>query len=371
VASLSENEPGRAVRIACAWLIGVLLVATAAHVLLLPPKPAAEPAEEAGEPPAALAEGVPLTRTAAGSSENPLDAGRAMGYLRAICELGPRISGSEAMKRQQEIVVEHFEKLGAEVELQRFAARHPQRRSERVPMANLIARWRPEAPRRVLLCAHYDTRPLPDQDPDPRARKTGVCLGANDGASGVAVLMELGHVMAERFADEAADPDFGIDFVLFDGEELVYTERDPYFLGSQWFATQYAKRTPRPGPDGGEPVAWSYGAAVLLDMVGDADLELYFEGYSFSSRQSRPICREVWDVADRLGVDEFVPRPKYSVKDDHLALRKYGGIRAIDVIDFDYPYWHTTEDTPDKCSGRSLAKVGWVMWEWLLERGAD
>ncbi|CAN0364203.1 unnamed protein product, partial [Ectocarpus sp. 4 AP-2014] len=163
----------------------------------------------------------------------------------------------------------------------------------------------------------------------------------------------------------ATDPDFGVDFAFFDAEELVYTDRDPYFLGSQWFGRQYKDRRPRPNPAGGPAIKWSYDAAVLLDMVGDANLGIYWEGHSYGSRQSRPICREVWDVAERLGVKQFVPQVKHTVTDDHLALRKYGGIRAIDVIDFDYPYWHTTQDTPDKCSGRSLATVGWVVWEWI------
>lgn len=383
----SSPEPGRAVRVACNWVVGALLLAVIAHLVLLPPGPGgdeegsveagAEEAEEAEEQvePVGWKDRPPMTRvaTAAGS---PLDPDRAMGYLRAVCDLGPRISGSRAMAAQQRMLVEHFEALGAEseteveVELQRFAAPHPRERSKRVRLANLIVRWRPNAPNRVLLCAHYDTRPMADQDPDPVARRTeGTCLGANDGASGVAALMELGHLMAERFGQEATDPDFGVDFALFDAEELVYSDRDPYFLGSQWFGRQYKGRRPRPNPAGGSPIKWSYDAAVLLDMVGDKNLRVYWEGYSFNSWGSRPICREVWAVAERLGVEEFVPKVKHTVQDDHLALRKYGGIRAIDVIDFDYPYWHTTQDTPDKCSGESLATVGWVVWEWLLERG--
>lgn len=375
-------EPGHAVRVACLWITGLVVLATVVHLLTLPPS--SGETEGAGVEVAAPSEepdsigwrgDLPITRVAADVA-SPLDPQRAMGYLRAVCDLGPRISGSRAMGAQQRMLVEHFEGLGAkaevevEVELQRFAAPHPRQKSKRVKMANVIVRWRPAAPNRVLLCGHYDTRPLPDQDSDPRARQIeGGCLGANDGGSSVAVLMELGHLMAERFETEATDPDFGVDFALFDAEELVYSDRDPYFLGSQWFGRQYKARRPRPDPAGGPPIKWSYDAAVLLDMVGDADLQIHWEGHSFGSRQSRPICREVWEVAQRLGVKEFVQQVKHTVMDDHLALRKYGGIRAIDVIDFDYPHWHTTQDTPDKCSGESLATVGWVMWEWLLERG--
>ena len=302
---------------------------------------------------------------------NPLNAARAMGYLEAICAIGPRVSGSRGMAEQQKLIIDHFKKLGVEVEEQRFQAPHPQNRSRRVKLANLVVRWRPEATRRVLFCAHYDTRPFPDQDRDPEARRSGVFIGANDGASGTALLMELGHLMAEKFDEAAADEGFGVDFVFFDAEEFVFTERDPYFLGSQWFATQYAKRKPLPAVDGGEERKWNYDAAVLFDMVADKDLQVYWEGHSIASRQSRPIAREVWDVAERLGVKEFVPQVRHTVLDDHLALRQYGGIRAIDVIDFDYPYWHTTGDTADKCSGESLAKVGWVAWEWLLDKAKE
>ncbi|TWU00511.1 succinyl-diaminopimelate desuccinylase [Botrimarina colliarenosi] len=313
----------------------------------------------------------PLAAFSQEAPANPVEGDRAMGYLRAICDIGPRVSGSPGMLAQQKLITEHFAGLGVEVEEQRFRAPHPQNRAKRVPMVNLVVRWRPEATRRVLLCGHYDTRPFADQDPDPQARRTGTFVGANDGGSGTALLMELGHLMKDQFDDATDDPDFGVDFAFFDAEEFVFDDRDTYFLGSQWFGTQYAKRGPLPAVDGGKPREWSYEAAVLFDMVADKDLQIYWEGHSFASRQSRPIAREVWDVAERLGVEEFVPQVRHTVLDDHLALRKYGGIRAIDLIDFDYPYWHTLGDTPDKCSGASMAKVGWVTWEWLLERSKD
>ncbi|MEO0528984.1 MAG: M28 family peptidase [Planctomycetota bacterium] len=371
--SPSSPDPGRTVRIVCNWVVGLLVAATLLHLLTLPKEDDGEADETAAESSHVWQRSVPLTRVAQSEvATNPLDAGRAMGYLRAICEIGPRISGTEGMRLQQKLVQDHFEPLADELEFQRFAVPHPKRRSQRVPMANVIARWRPAAPDRLLLCAHYDTRPLPDQDPDRRKRRTGVFIGANDGGSGVAVLMELAHLMHDRFDAEATDPNVGVDFVLFDGEELVYPDdRNPkYFWGSQQFGLEYAKRRPLPATLDREATEWSYKAAVLLDMVADADLQVYWERHSFEWRQSRPIAREVWEVAEELGVEEFIPRVKHTVLDDHLALRKFGGIRAIDVIDFDYPYWHTTEDTVDKCSGESMAKVGWVAWEWLLDRAS-
>lgn len=284
---------------------------------------------------------------------NPLDGERAMGYLRQICDLGPRPSGSLAMQKQIKLLASHFESLGGQVEKQAFMAPNPLG-GPKVRMTNLIVRYRPELKRRVLLCAHYDTRPLPDQDPDREARRNGVFIGANDGASGVAVLMELAHHMPRLSGD------VGVDLVMFDGEELVYREnRDPYFLGSQWFALKYRQRK-------GE---YHYQWGVLLDMVGDADLQIAYEAHSWQWRDTRPLVKDLWRTAARLGVGEFIPRVKAQVRDDHLPLHEIGKIPCCDIIDFTYPHWHTEEDTPDKCSGESLAKVGLVVWEWL--QGVD
>jgi hypothetical protein len=308
---------------------------------------------------AVVAQGVRAAADGATSPTNPLDPARAFGYLQQQCDLGPRPSGSAAMRKQQELMVKHFEGLGAEVELQRFTAADP--RGGRVKMANVIARYHPDAKRRVLLCAHYDTRPLPNRDPNPIAQVRGRFLGANDGASGTAVLMELAHHLGGSDAAEdnaPGDDALGIDLVLFDGEELVYSDRrDPYFLGSTWFAKQYAQRN----------ADWSYESAVLLDMVGDSDLQIHQEWHSATDPDSRLVMEQVWETAQRLGVEEFIPRVKHAVQDDHLPLRQIGKIPAIDVIDFDYPYWHTEADAPRKCSGESLAKVGWVVLEWVRE----
>ncbi|TWU25619.1 M28 family peptidase [Bythopirellula polymerisocia] len=279
---------------------------------------------------------------------------RSYEYLRQLCDLGNRMSGSPGMQKQQELLAKHFEKLGGQVTWQRFSARHPITRQP-VPMANLIVQWNPESKERILLCAHYDTRPLPSQDLDPRQRREGLFLGANDGASGTAVLMELAHHIKSL-------PDrYGLDFVLFDAEEMVYSDRtDPYFLGSEYFAREYRKNERD----------YSYVAGVLLDMVGDAKLSIYQERNSVAWDDTRPIVQGIWETAARLGVNEFIPQVRYEVRDDHLPLHNIGGIPVCDVIDFEYPdrrnsYWHTTADTPGRCSADSLGKVGLVMLEWL------
>jgi hypothetical protein len=277
----------------------------------------------------------------------PFDGARAYQYLKQLCALGRRLSGSQGMDQQQKLLTAHFQHLGGQVELQRFNVPDP-RDGSSVPMANMIVRWNPQSTERILLCTHYDTRPYPTQDPqNPR----GTFIGANDGASGTALLMELGQQIPRLHAK------YGIDFVLFDGEEFVFTEQDRYFLGSEYFARCYRQAE--------EHRSYKYRWGVLLDMVGDADLQLYEEVNSVVWRDTRPLVDQIWTTARRLGVVEFIPRRKFEVRDDHLPLHDIGGIPTCDIIDFDYPPWHTEGDTPERCSALSLAKVGWVLAEWL------
>ncbi len=287
-------------------------------------------------------------------TRSDFDGRRSYGYLREICSYGNRMSGSKGMLQQQELLEKHFKQLGVEVEYQRLTAKHPLT-GKPVPLSNMIVHWHPESTERILLCAHYDTRPLPDQDPDPRKRREGVFLGANDGASGVAVLMELGHHM------QTVPDRYGIDFVFFDAEEMVYNDRrDRFFLGSEHFAREYSKGDRD----------FEYIAGVLLDMVGDSKLSIFQERHSMTWPETRPIVKGIWGTAARLGVTEFIPRIGYEVRDDHLPLYQIAGIPVCNVIDFHYPdpsnsFWHTTNDTPGRCSAESLGKVGLVMLEWL------
>jgi hypothetical protein len=275
----------------------------------------------------------------------PFNGGRAYEYLKQLCAIGPRRSGSAGMAAQQKLLVEHFQKLGGQVELQRFGVQHPQEATV-VPMMNIIVHWHPQSTNRILLCAHYDTLPFPLRD---KENPQGMFIGANDNASGVAVLMELAHDMP------TLKTKYGVDFLLLDGEEFIFSERGRFFLGSEYFAREYAKAK----------LPYHYRWGVLLDMIGDADLQIYEERNSLGWKETRPLVGQIWATAARLGVREFVARPKYEIEDDHVELHAAGGIPCIDVIDFDYPPWHTQGDTPDKCSPLSLAKVGWVIREWL------
>lgn len=278
---------------------------------------------------------------------------QAFGYLKALCDLGPRPSGSVGMQKQRGMIVRHFEGLGATVSRQPFQIRD-RRSGETVAMENLIVSFHPDRSDRVMLAAHYDTRPFPDRDP---VNPTGIFIGANDGASGVALLMELGKFMG------SLPGKIGVDFVLFDAEEYVVDRRDPYFLGSIHFARRYASKPPK----------HRYLCGVLLDMVGDENLLLPQEYHSISWPDTRPIVDGIWQAASEVGAREFVPRPGPTVDDDHVPLRTIGRIPTCDIIDFDYPHWHTTQDTPEHCSGKSLETVGRVMLHWLrgVSRGGS
>jgi hypothetical protein len=316
---------------------------------------------ETAKPPAEPAPAVEPKRDAFAADREPvpaqpvaIDAERAMGYLEEVCKIGPRISGTDGMKKQQELVKRHFETQGAQVELQPFTARQKSRRQP-VDMANLIASWHAERQRRVILCSHYDTRPIADQEED-RSRWTQPFLSANDGGSGVALLMELANHLKDLKTE------VGIDFVLFDGEEYIFEPNsDKYFYGSEHFAQAY--RQSRAGR--------RYLAAVLLDMIAGRDARFPAEQHSWV--QAGGLVQEIWGVAAELKCTAFQNRVGESVLDDHLALNQ-AGIPAIDIIPearlaphfhFQYPHWHRLSDVPANCSGESMAQVGRVLSVWL------
>lgn len=287
-----------------------------------------------------------LAASVANSAEPTLDAGRAYGYLVKVCRIGTRVSGTAGMVKQQRLLVDHFRRNGAEVRFQSFDAAHPLTGSP-VRMNNLIAAWRPELKQRILLACHYDTRPYPDED---KINKRGVFLGANDGASGVALFMEMAHHLS------SIDTPYGIDLVCFDGEELVFGKRGKFFLGSEHFSKTYVESKERP-----------YKFGVLVDMVADRNLRIYMEKNSL--KYARELTIGIFKAAQEVGAKEFVSRAKHEIQDDHLPLNRIAKIPTCDLIDFDYGfnnrYWHTTKDVPTNCSGKSLATVGRVLVHWL------
>ena len=275
-----------------------------------------------------------------------IDAKRVMGYLEAVCKIGPRISGSEGMAKQQKMIEKHFEDLGAKVEYQKFSKK--QRTAPKsVDMANMIVSYHPDRARRVILCSHYDTRPIADQEANPR-RWNDPFVSANDGGSGVALLMELGHHMKDL------ETTVGVDFVFFDGEEYILDpKKDEYFFGSKHFAAEHRKARGKK----------EYKGAILLDMIAGKGATFPIEQNSWI--KASKLTKEVWAIAAELKCDSFQNKlSRFAVEDDHIPLNA-AGIPTIDIIDFDYPHWHLLSDLPKNCSAGTMTQVAKVCSVWL------
>lgn len=262
----------------------------------------------------------------------------AFAYLEAQCAFGPRVPGSEAHLRCRDYLVKTLSGFTEKVELQSFRLTYG-RPPRSVEAFNIVARFRPELTERIILCAHWDSRPWADEDPDPKLHSTAV-LGANDGASGVAVLLEMGRLFHTQ------PPPVGVDLVFFDGEDAGDTGNTwSWARGSQYFAGHLAKKDyPK--------------FVILLDMIGDQDLAISREAYSLEYAPA--LTAKVWEIAEALKIKAFVSEKGPAVMDDHIPFLQLG-IPAVDLIDLDYAYWHTSQDTPDKCSPASLDDVGRVL----------
>lgn len=207
------------------------------------------------------------------------------------------------------------------------------------PMTNLIARFRPAATARIVFLAHWDTRPHADSQNSPKADPTKPVPGANDGASGVAVLLGMADALKKL------PPAVGVDLVFVDGEDFgnFSTEPNDVFIGSRYYADH---------PLAGAPPLY----AILFDMVGDKDLNIYQEGNSLTGAPE--VVQLVWSAAKDVGAGAaFIAEPKYTISDDHMQLQRVG-IKAIDLIDFDYDPWHTPFDDVTQVSAASLQTVG-------------
>jgi glutaminyl-peptide cyclotransferase len=268
-------------------------------------------------------------------------------------EFGPRVPGTEAHEQALAWMTEYLRARADTVEQHPFT--HVTQRGDTLRLTNVWARFQPNAASRILLTAHWDSRPVAERDEDVNARSRPT-PGANDGASGVAVLLAL--------ADElrGTAPAVGVDLLLTDGEdwghdpETFATEIEDMLLGSRHFATTL-----------GADYRPLFG--VLLDMVGERQGRFPWEGNSLALAPE--VVRRIWDVAHDLGHDAYFPQePGVAVTDDHTVLNE-AGIRTIDVIDFDYPWWHTTGDTADKVASETLGAVGDVVLAVIRRQGGQ
>lgn len=272
-----------------------------------------------------------------GKPVREFDGERALAYVERQLEFGPRIPNTPGHRHTGDWLEAELGSRADTVIVQAF--RHVTRRGDTLQLRNFLARFRPppEAAERVLLLAHWDSRPRADQSANLGAQRLPV-PGANDGASGVAVLLGVADALHAR------PPAVGVDLLLVDGEDYGdFSDSSDVLIGSRYFAAH-------------QPAGYPPLYAVLFDLVGDRELQIYYEGNSASVAPE--VVQRVWRTADELGYGRhFVPQVRHTLIDDHVPLQR-AGIHAIDVVDFDYPYWHTTDDTVDKISAASLKVVG-------------
>ena len=277
-------------------------------------------------------------------------ANNAFEHLKAQCEFGPRNPGSEGHRNVLDYYMKTLSPLADTVMTQSFVEEMP-RTGEKVKMNNVIARFNVQAAKQIMISAHWDTRPWGDRGTDMMGRNQPI-LGANDGASGVAVLLELANILNRD------KPKIGVNLVLFDAEDYGTSgDNWSYCKGSQYFA----KNIPIPYPD----------YAINLDMIADREPEFYIERFSYEQNPS--LVMELWQKAESLGLKSFKKRAKDMIFDDHVPLYEIAGIPAIDIIDFDYPnekinYHHTQNDIVQNCSPKGLGEVGTLMVHHIYEQ---
>ncbi len=292
------------------------------QVFSAPPEPTPTPTLTPRATDTATPAPTPTAPPTAAPAALEFDGERAFQDVETQIAFGPRTPGSEAHAQTVDWIGQELETSGWTVELQETTYRGQ-------PVQNVIARRGEVTAPWVILGAHYDSRLKADRDPDP-ANQAQPVPGANDGASGVAVLLGLARALPQ-------DLDKQVWLVFFDSEDQGQFPGWDWILGSRAFA---------------ESLQGTPDAVIIVDMVGDADLNLPKERNS-----DQGLVEEIWAAAAERGHEQFQPRPGYAMLDDHTPFLEKG-LRAADIIDFDYPYWHTVEDTPEHVSSESLHAVG-------------
>jgi Zn-dependent M28 family amino/carboxypeptidase len=274
------------------------------------------------------------------TDEIKFDGEAAFNWLEDQCEFGPRNPGSVGYYDCKDFLIRNLKGFSDTVFVQNFTYTELQNNIT-YDLSNIVAEFSVNSERHILLGAHWDTRPWADQDLRLSNHFVPI-LGANDGASGVAVLIELAKMFNSN------PPPINVTLVLFDGEDIgVEGIPNSYAKGSQYFA----ENLPIQKPDFG----------LIIDMIGDSDLVIPIERNSY--RVAPDLVNELWELAEKLELPAFQNRLGYDVYDDHVPLWEKAQIPAIDLIDFNYPnqrinYWHTLNDVPQNCSSESLEQVG-------------
>lgn len=280
--------------------------------------------------------------------------------VEAQCNFGARVPGTEAHSKCADYIVGRFKALGLEVTEQK--AQLHRWDGQVLNSRNIIASYRPELSERVIIAAHWESRPWADADPDSTRHRQPV-MAANDGASGVAVMLEVARNLG------GLKPAVGVDFICFDAEDggaPYWAEEQSPADGSDWcLGSQYWARHPHK-----EGYKARYG--ILLDMVGGKDARFCYEGVSL--RYARDVVARVWDAAQRAGAGGlFLQQEGGYAQDDHVYMNEVAGIPTIDIIpylDGEHTFgstWHTTSDTPANISRQTLKGVGQTLLQFLSE----
>jgi len=269
---------------------------------------------------------------------------KAFQYLEKQCSFGPRNPNSDGHLLCKNYIINFLEENGAEVKTQEFSEKV---RDEIYNLTNIIATYYPQRRTRIIIGAHWDTRPWADLDSLEENRNLPI-MGANDAASGVSVLLHLAEIL-----NNYEPPLFGVDLLFFDGEDAgTPGSNDEWCLGSKYFVRHLAD-------NGIEPAS-----VIIIDMIGDSDLNIDIERYSYQN--STELVEQIWKIARLQNILNFNTKISDFIYDDHYPFLEKG-FNAIDIIDFDYPYWHTLQDTPDKCSPLSLQIIGDVLTEFIYK----
>ena len=275
------------------------------------------------------------------------DGNNAYQYIVEQCNFGPRNPGSTGHKEFAIFLEKYLLEFTENVTVQDFNYIEHITGVERRGK-NIIAQFNIDAENRLLIGAHWDTRAFSDEDSDEKNRSLPI-LGANDGASGTSVLMELAKIFSQN------NPPMGIDLVFFDAEDVgISGKPKTYAMGSEYFSKNLPIKKPK--------------NAIIVDMVGDKYLQIPIERFSYQINPT--LVKEIWSLADELNLSAFEYRIGYEIYDDHVPLWENAQIPAIDIIDFDYPnlfynHWHTQNDLPENCSPQSLQQIGTLLLNYI------
>ena len=282
-------------------------------------------------------------------------------YTKAQFDFGPRVNNSPAHEKCGVYLVARLKQYADVVKVQRASVKAYN--GTMLKSENIIASFKPENTQRIMLCSHWDSRPIADHDPNPADRKKPVD-GANDGASGVGILIEIARQLS------IAKPNIGVDLILFDAEDYGAPEsasqnsEDSWCLGSQYWSSH-------PHTDG-----YKARFGILLDMVGAEDATFFMEGISMY--YAPDVTKKVWDIANELGFSNYFSyTPSGSLTDDHYYINKIAKIPTVDIIhqvpgseNGFFPYWHTTKDNMDNISRKTLKIVGQTLMVVIRREGA-